>query len=225
MNKQVLENFINWCDEMTIVTEEAKKWNALDRAFYKTSRMIHTSKLSLNNQLNAQKKELKEKYESAKREGTLDAFFTLVEKRKAGIQRKINGNEIKDKHTLQKFITLYDEYLAKNPSKSNAIESLLEFCDNMTIAEEAKLTAAQRKALPDSAFGLPELRKYPLIVKDENGENEWNHLRDAIAFFHMCKDEKQRKELATNIAKVIKEYNLDIQISEKNAIRKYAKFN
>jgi hypothetical protein len=109
--------------------------------------------------------------------------------------------------------------------KFKAIESLIEFCDSMTIAEEAKLTAAQRKALPDSAFGLPSLRKYPLIVKDENGENEWNHLRDAIAFFHMCKDEKQRKELATNIAKVIKEYDLDIQISEKNAIRKYAKFD
>jgi len=90
---------------------------------------------------------------------------------------------------------------------------------------EQKLTAAQRKALPDKAFGLPSKRKYPLIVKDENGELEWNHLRDAISYFHTCKDEKDKKELAGNIAKVIKKYKLDIKIGENNRIRNYANFD
>lgn len=96
--------------------------------------------------------------------------------------------------------------------------------DVMEIAQEAKLTAAQRKALPDSAFGLPKYRKYPLIVKDENGEYEWSHLKNAIAYFHTCNGEEQRKELATNIAKVIRKYKVDVTISEKSLIRKYAKF-
>lgn len=90
---------------------------------------------------------------------------------------------------------------------------------------EQKLTVAQRKALPDDAFGLPSKRKYPLIVKDENGNLEWNHLKDAIAYFHTCKDENDKKELAGNIARVIKKYKLDIKISENNRIRKYANFD
>lgn len=93
------------------------------------------------------------------------------------------------------------------------------------IATEAKLTTAQRNALPDDAFGLPQDRKYPLIVKDENDEYEWNHLKDAIAYFHVCKSEEKRKILAENIARVIKQYGVDIQISPKNMIRKYAQFD
>lgn len=92
-------------------------------------------------------------------------------------------------------------------------------------AIEAKLTTAQRKALPSNAFGLPEERKYPLIVKDEDGEYEWNHLKDAIAYFHTCKDEEKKKTLAGNIAKVIKKYNVDVEIKPGNKIRQYANFS
>lgn len=95
---------------------------------------------------------------------------------------------------------------------------------NYQIAIEAKLTKAQRDALPKSAFGLPEKRKYPLVVKDENGEYEWNHLRDAIAYFHTCKDEEDRKILAKNIARVIKKYNVDFSIKPGSVLRKYASF-
>ena len=93
------------------------------------------------------------------------------------------------------------------------------------LAIEAKLTAAERKALPDDAFGLPKLRKYPLITKDENGNYDWSHLKDAIAYFHTCKDESQKRELAGNIAKVIKKYRVDIIISPNNKIRNYANFD
>ena len=91
-------------------------------------------------------------------------------------------------------------------------------------ALESKLTADQRRALPDDAFGLPEKRKFPLITKDENGEYDWSHLKDAIAYFHTCKDENDKKILAGNIAKVIKKYNVDVNISANNKIRNYAKF-
>lgn len=105
-------------------------------------------------------------------------------------------------------------------------ECFLRYYENSEYqtAIEAKLTTAQRKALPDSAFGLPTVRKYPLITKDENGEYDWSHLKDAIAYFHTCKDEEQKKELATNIAKVIKKYKVDIKIGTNNKIRNYANF-
>lgn len=96
---------------------------------------------------------------------------------------------------------------------------------NYVAVFEAKLTADQRKALPDDAFGLPKERKYPLVVKDEHGEYEWNHLKDAIAYFHTCKDESKKKELAQNIAKVIRKYHVDIKITPGNKIRNYAKFD
>lgn len=99
------------------------------------------------------------------------------------------------------------------------MESSYEF------AIEAKLTASERKALPDDAFGLPTQRKYPLITKDENGNYDWSHLKDAIAYFHTCKDESQKKELAENIAKVIRKYKINITISPNNKIRNYANFD
>lgn len=107
------------------------------------------------------------------------------------------------------------------------LENFVNYCvtEDDYVALEARLTAAQRKALPDDAFGLPNERKYPLVVKDENGEYEWNHLRDAIAYFHTCKDEQKKKELAGNIAKVIKKYKVDIEIKPNNRIRNYASFD
>lgn len=79
-------------------------------------------------------------------------------------------------------------------------------------ATEAKLTAKERNALKDEAFGLPSQRKYPLI--DES------HIRDAIAYFHFC-NVMHRKELAENIMKAIKNQGLEIEIGEKSLIRKY----
>lgn len=106
------------------------------------------------------------------------------------------------------------------------MESFLRYCDNEEYytAIESRLTVAQKKALPDNAFGLPKLRKYPLIVKDEKGEYDWSHLKNAIAYFNTCKDEDLKKELAANIAKVIKKYNVDVNIKENSKIRNYAKF-
>ena len=46
-------------------------------------------------------------------------FIEWLKKSKAGIQRKINGKEIKNKNALQKFINLYDSYLNRLGSPAN----------------------------------------------------------------------------------------------------------
>src|SRR5699024_8557976 len=75
------------------------------------------------------------------------------------------------------------------------------------------LTAAERRALKDSDFGLPEQRKWP--IHDET------HVRSAITNFHWCPQENQR-ELAKNILKAIRKMNLgDMEISEANPFSKY----
>lgn len=80
-------------------------------------------------------------------------------------------------------------------------------------AMEADLTAAERRALKDSDFGLPEQRKWP--IHDET------HVRSAITNFHWCPQENQR-ELAKNILKAIRKMNLgDMEISEANPFSKY----
>ena len=110
------------------------------------------------------------------------------------------------------------------------IDGFINFCEETIIPEhgialEVKLTKEERDNLPDSDFGLPKERKYPLIItpKEKRASNDKDgasHIRNAIAFFHFCK-EKDRKELASNIMKAIKEHKLDIEIDEKNIIRKY----
>ena len=80
-------------------------------------------------------------------------------------------------------------------------------------AMEAKLTAAERRALKDSDFGLPETRQWPL--------NDEDHVRSAITNFHWCPQEKQR-ELAKNILKAIRRFGMtDIQITEGSPFAKY----
>ena len=80
-------------------------------------------------------------------------------------------------------------------------------------AMEAKLTAAERRALKDSDFGLPETRQWPL--------NDEDHVRSAITNFHWCPQEKQR-ELAKNILKAIRRFGMtDIEITEGSPFAKY----
>ena len=89
--------------------------------------------------------------------------------------------------------------------------------NELEIVLEAKLTKAQRDALPDSAFGIPSTRSYPLDV-----DNDDSHLHNAIAMFHFCPKDK-RTELATNIVKFIKKSKSDIKIASNNMLTKYTK--
>ena len=80
-------------------------------------------------------------------------------------------------------------------------------------AMEASLTAAEKRALKDSDFGLPEQRGWPL--------HDESHVRSAITNFHWCAQENQR-ELAKNILKAIRKFDMkDMQISEANPFSKY----
>jgi len=83
---------------------------------------------------------------------------------------------------------------------------LLESC----LLLEEPLSTKDRNALPDNSFGLPSQRKFPLNDKD--------HVLQAIKMFNRC-PEKDRKELAKNIQKACKEF--DVKISKDSLINKY----
>lgn len=71
----------------------------------------------------------------------------------------------------------------------------------------------KRSELPDSAFGIPELRKYPMQDRE--------HTLSAIKFFNYV-DEEHEKELAKNIIKNMKKYDIPFDtVGEKNRLRQY----
>jgi len=77
---------------------------------------------------------------------------------------------------------------------------------------EAKLSSEHRNDLPDSEFGLPKERKFPL--------NDENHVRSAITFFKYAKP-NQRRELAKNINLRLKKFDMSVNVSENNPFYKY----
>lgn len=86
----------------------------------------------------------------------------------------------------------------------------------VTQALEADLSAAERRNLPDSAFGLPEERKWPLHDED--------HVRSAIKNFHWCPKDKQRT-VAAAILKAMRKFGIkesDLTLSEGSPFLKYA---
>lgn len=80
-------------------------------------------------------------------------------------------------------------------------------------ATEAALTAAEKRALKDSDFGLPEKRQWPLCDEER--------VRDCIKNFHWCPKENQR-ELAKNILKAMRKFGMkDVEVSEGNPFLAY----
>ena len=78
---------------------------------------------------------------------------------------------------------------------------------------ESSLSAAEKRALKDSDFGLPDERKWPL--------HDENHVRSAIQHFHWCPKDKQRL-LAKNILKAMRRFNMkDVEVSEGNPFYAY----
>ena len=72
------------------------------------------------------------------------------------------------------------------------------------------LNTEERRDLPDSVFGLPERREYPMP--------DAAHVRAAEAYFRYC-PEDLRPELARNILRFAREYGVDV---ESPAILQYA---
>lgn len=76
----------------------------------------------------------------------------------------------------------------------------------MPFVFEAKINTEDRNKLPDSAFGIPSKRKYPLTDKD--GKLDEKHILQAVRFFNKADDE-DKPELAKNILKAAKELDMD----------------
>lgn len=65
-----------------------------------------------------------------------------------------------------------------------------------------KISYEERKELPDSVFGLPERREYPMP--------DAAHVRAAEAYFRYCPEELKPK-LAAAILHFAKEYGVDVE--------------
>ena len=65
-----------------------------------------------------------------------------------------------------------------------------------------KLTTAEREKLPDSVYGLPERREYPMP--------DAAHVRAAEAYFRYCPEELKPK-LARAIMTKAREFGVDIE--------------
>lgn len=114
----------------------------------------------------------------------------------------------KDNKKAIKFYENIGHVNASNLTKYGYYVSLY----NGTISESS-LLEMKRSELDDSEFGLPELRKYPMPDKD--------HVLSAIRFFNYVSPENE-KELARNIKKKMKQYNISPdRVGDKNRLKKY----
>ena len=68
-----------------------------------------------------------------------------------------------------------------------------------------RLDAEERREIPDSGFGLPERREYPMP--------DAAHVRAAEAYFRYC-PEDLRQELARNILKFADLYGVNVRSPE-----------
>ena len=74
-----------------------------------------------------------------------------------------------------------------------------------------RLSSEERKELPDSVYGLPERREYPMP--------DAAHVRAAEAYFRYCPDDLKPK-LAKAILAKAREYGVDV---ESPTVLSYAK--
>ena len=79
-----------------------------------------------------------------------------------------------------------------------------------------EMSTKERNRLKDNQFGIPAKRKYPLDTE--------KHVRSAIKFFNYV-DKKDEKELAENINKAIKKFNMKVNVGENNRFSKYYQSN
>ena len=64
------------------------------------------------------------------------------------------------------------------------------------------LNTEERRKLPDSVYGLPERREYPMP--------DAAHVRAAEAYFRYC-PEDLKPQLARNILRFAREYGVDVE--------------
>lgn len=137
----------------------------------------------------------------------LKSKLTKDEKEKIVMESAKSGyNQIKIAHAnLNKYSKDHgSKFLSHFRGNENSEES---------VKTEAALTAAQRREIPDNQFGIPSQRRYPL--------NDRNHVIAAIRMFNRV-DRKHEKELAYNIIKAMKRYNINTDIiGDANRLKSY----
>ena len=91
------------------------------------------------------------------------------------------------------------------------IESILLVNEYMT---EKTLKAKDRNALDENEFGIPSLRKYPIHDKA--------HIKAAVQRFNFV-DKAHEKELANNLIKALKKFNMlnEIKVGKGNRFKTY----
>jgi len=70
------------------------------------------------------------------------------------------------------------------------------------ILNEEDLTADERKALDDSDFAIPELRKFPV--------HDAEHVRSAVAYFGRHCPKKYRRSCARRILAAAREHGVEV---------------
>ena len=111
-----------------------------------------------------------------------------------------------------KFYNLYKIYPYLKPEHQKAIE--LFFPNKFNLIYKNKFSTI-KYIIPDKDFGIPSQRRFPIYDKYHTIKSIENF--NSVDFFH-------EKELAYNIIKRIKLYNIDLSricISENNRLKKY----
>lgn len=105
--------------------------------------------------------------------------------------------------------TLLNEYTDSNPDLPIDSALLVE-----SYIVEKTLKAKDRNKLNEDEFGIPSLRKYPMPDKA--------HVSAAIQRFNHV-DKKHEKELASNIIKKLKQFDMlnEVEVSDKNRFKPY----
>ena len=98
------------------------------------------------------------------------------------------------------------EYMDRNGIELNKV-SIYDRFKNESVVQEAA-----RSKLPESEFGVPSKRKFPL--------DSAQHVKSAIRFFNYVEQEDEA-ELAKRIKKKAKEFGVPIRCGKKNRLSKY----
>ena len=143
-------------------------------------------------------------------------FTESIAKRASYIIREFGLN---DKKTMNESLSYMaegvDQLLNKLEESTGAnIETRLALCAINQYFTEKTLKAKDRNALDADEFGIPSLRKYPIPDKA--------HVTAAVQRFNYV-DKAHEKELAANLIKALKKYDMlnEIQVSDKNRFKKY----
>lgn len=112
------EEFMDFCNSMMIAEEGVnnigmkiyKKTSKLPGLGYKAMRRSSTSVISLKKQIHDAKKDCELKLNQANETNNFYGFDQWLDKQIRGMQRKINGNEIKRKTEIKELQNVYLKY-------------------------------------------------------------------------------------------------------------------